>query len=139
MLELLFSERNHVCSVCVSNGHCELQILAQTLGMDHVHLPYRYPRLPVDASHDRFVHRPQSLHSVHALRAGVRRDRRRAHLGRDGARRQRRVITDLNQPWGESKAARLRQVRAGLPDRRALREGHDRWPRCRNDASSCPT
>jgi predicted molibdopterin-dependent oxidoreductase YjgC len=25
ILELLFAERNHVCSVCVSNGHCELQ------------------------------------------------------------------------------------------------------------------
>ncbi len=24
-LELLFAERNHVCSVCVSNGACELQ------------------------------------------------------------------------------------------------------------------
>ena len=25
VLDLLFSERNHVCAVCVSNGHCELQ------------------------------------------------------------------------------------------------------------------
>ena len=25
IVELLFAERNHVCSVCVSNGHCELQ------------------------------------------------------------------------------------------------------------------
>src|ERR1700751_4092434 len=24
ILELLFTERNHICSVCVSNGHCEL-------------------------------------------------------------------------------------------------------------------
>ena len=29
ILELLFAERNHVCSVCVANGHCELQSLAQ--------------------------------------------------------------------------------------------------------------
>ena len=55
ILELLFSERNHICSVCVSNGHCELQTLAQTLGMTHVHFPYHYPKLPVDASHERFV------------------------------------------------------------------------------------
>jgi len=54
-LELLFIERNHVCSVCVSNGHCELQSLAQTLGMTHVTLPYNFPRLPVDMSHPRFV------------------------------------------------------------------------------------
>ena len=25
ILELLLAERNHVCSVCVANGHCELQ------------------------------------------------------------------------------------------------------------------
>lgn len=54
-LELLFLERNHVCSVCVSNGHCELQSMAQELGMTHVHLPYNFPRLPVDVSHPRFV------------------------------------------------------------------------------------
>ena len=54
ILELLFAERNHVCSVCVSNGHCELQALAQSLGVDHVVFPYRYPKLHVDSSHDRF-------------------------------------------------------------------------------------
>ncbi len=55
ILEMLFAERNHVCSVCVSNGHCELQTLAQTQGLTHVRLPYRNPVLPVDASHERFV------------------------------------------------------------------------------------
>ncbi len=55
ILEMLFAERNHICSVCVSNGHCELQTLAQKLGMTHVHMPYLYPQLPVDASHERFV------------------------------------------------------------------------------------
>ncbi len=54
VLELLFSERNHVCAVCVSNGHCELQRLATDLGMTHVSVPYRHPRLPVDASHPSF-------------------------------------------------------------------------------------
>ena len=39
ILQLLFAERNHVCSVCVSNGHCELQALAVGLGMDHVRVP----------------------------------------------------------------------------------------------------
>ncbi len=41
IIELLFAERNHVCSVCVSNGHCELQALAQRCGIDHVRVPYR--------------------------------------------------------------------------------------------------
>ena len=55
ILELLFAERNHVCAVCVSNGHCELQAMAQKQGLTHVRLPYRNPALPVDASHERFT------------------------------------------------------------------------------------
>jgi len=55
ILELLFAERNHVCSVCVANGHCELQTLAQQQGLTHVRLPYRNPDLKVDASHERFT------------------------------------------------------------------------------------
>lgn len=55
IVELLFSERNHVCAVCVSNGHCELQNLAGEFGIDHISFPGRYPNLPVDASHNRFV------------------------------------------------------------------------------------
>ncbi len=54
-VELLLVERNHICAVCVSNNHCELQKLAQTLGVTHVRYPYNYPKLPVDISHERFV------------------------------------------------------------------------------------
>ncbi len=55
IMQLLLSERNHVCAVCVSNGSCELQDMASKLGVTHSEFPYRYPRLPVDASHPRFV------------------------------------------------------------------------------------
>ena len=54
IVELLFAERNHVCAVCVANGRCELQGLAQSFGLTHVDIPYRFPALPVDASHARF-------------------------------------------------------------------------------------
>lgn len=54
IVEMMFAERNHVCSVCVSNGACELQSMAQRLGVDHVHLPYRYPKLDMDSTHDLF-------------------------------------------------------------------------------------
>ena len=82
IVELLFAERNHICSVCVANGHCELQDLALAGGMDHVRFEYLYPaaaggRLATSGSA-----RPQPLHPVHALRAGLRRDRGRPHLGR---------------------------------------------------------
>ena len=39
-LELLFAERNHICAVCVSSGHCELQALAQDHGVTHVRYQY---------------------------------------------------------------------------------------------------
>ena len=52
-IELLLVERNHICSSCVSNGHCELQSMAQSLGVTHVRYAYNNPRLTVDMSHPR--------------------------------------------------------------------------------------
>jgi bidirectional [NiFe] hydrogenase diaphorase subunit len=54
-IELVLVERNHICSSCVSNGHCELQSMAQKLGVTHVRYSYNNPRLPVDMTHPRFV------------------------------------------------------------------------------------
>lgn len=54
-LEMLFTERNHTCSVCVSNGHCELQDLSVDLKVTHVSMPYLYPKCSLDASHPRFL------------------------------------------------------------------------------------
>lgn len=54
-IELLLVERNHVCSACVSNGHCELQAMSQKLGVTHVRYAYNNPRLRVDMTHPHFV------------------------------------------------------------------------------------
>ena len=54
-LELLLCERTHICAVCVSSGHCELQTLAQEHGVTHVRYNYNYPRLAVDTTHPRYV------------------------------------------------------------------------------------
>jgi len=104
ILELLFAERNHVCSVCVSNGHCELQALAQQLGVDHIRFPYIYPQLPLDASHSRFVlDQNRCILCTRCVR--VCDEIEGAHtwdvMGR-GAHSL--VITDLAQPWGESES-----------------------------------
>ena len=86
-VELFFAEGNHVCAVCVANRHCELQDMAVTVGMDHSRFPYQYPhrsrgRLPPP------VHpRPQPLHPLHPLRAGLRRDRGGPRLGHRQPRR----------------------------------------------------
>lgn len=101
-VEMLFAEGNHICSVCVENGHCELQNLAIAMGIDHIRLPYFYPKRNVDASHLRFGLDPnrcvlctrcvrvcdevEGAHTWDVMGRGI----------------QSRVITDMNQPWGDS-------------------------------------
>lgn len=102
IVELLLTERNHVCSICVANGHCELQALAMKFGVDHARFEYLHPNLPMDVSHESFgidhnrcvlctrcVRVCDQVEGVHTWDV----------MGRGtGAR----VITDMNQPWGES-------------------------------------
>jgi len=104
IMELLFAERNHVCSVCVANGHCELQSLALKLGMTHVHFPYQYPDQPVDASHERFlVDHNRCILCTRCVR--VCGEIEGAHTWDVMARGvECRVITDLAQPWGASES-----------------------------------
>lgn len=54
IVELLFAEGNHVCSVCVSNGACELQDLAVDHDVDHIRFAYQFPDRGVDLSHAMF-------------------------------------------------------------------------------------
>lgn len=102
ILELLFAERNHVCAVCVSNGHCELQALAQALGVDHVSFPYRYPRLSVDSSHDRF--RMDQNRCILCTRCVRVCDEIEGAHTKDvmGRGIESKIINDLDRPWGES-------------------------------------
>lgn len=102
ILELLFAEGNHVCAVCVSNGNCDLQDMAQQLGMDYVRYPYLNPIREVDMSHERFVlDHNRCILCTRCVR--VCDEIEGAHtwdvMGRGTDAH---VITDLNQPWGES-------------------------------------
>lgn len=102
VLEMLFTEGNHICAVCVSNGHCELQAMAQKLGINHVRLPYRYPKKDVDSSHDRFrMDHNRCILCMRCVR--VCDEVEGAHTkdvkGRGIAAR---IINDLDEPWGES-------------------------------------
>ena len=101
-LELLFAERNHVCAVCVSNGHCELQTLAYSQGLDHVRFEYTFPRWKVDITHrlfgmdhNRCVLCGRCVRVCwHIEAAGTK------NVSGRGTRSQ--IITDLNVPWGEA-------------------------------------
>ncbi|QIK38265.1 bidirectional hydrogenase complex protein HoxU [Caldichromatium japonicum] len=102
LVELLFAERNHVCSVCVSNGHCELQTLAQRLGVDHVRFSYRQVHYHLDSSHELFrLDHNRCILCTRCVR--VCDEIEGAHawdvMGRGG---QCQIISDLATPWGES-------------------------------------
>jgi len=102
-LELLLAERNHICSVCVSNGNCELQSLASDSGVDHVRFDYAWPaNVRVDATHALFVlDENRCVLCTRCVR--ICDELEGAHTwdlaGRGVSTR---VITDLNTPWGES-------------------------------------
>jgi bidirectional [NiFe] hydrogenase diaphorase subunit len=102
IVELLFAERNHVCSVCVANGHCELQDLAVSVGMDHVRFEYLSPDAKVDITHARFgIDHNRCVLCTRCVRVcdeveGV----HTWDLAGRGVNS--RTITDLNQPWGSA-------------------------------------
>jgi len=102
IIEMLLSERNHFCAICVSNGHCELQSMAQKLGVTHVHLPYRYPKLAVDSSHDRFrLDHNRCILCTRCVR--VCEQVEGAHTKDIKGRGIKSfVIHDLDQPWGDA-------------------------------------
>lgn len=104
IVELLFAEGNHTCSVCVANGHCELQDLAVSVEMDHVRWEYIFPKRYVDISHKLFgVDHNRCVLCTRCVRACD--EIEGAHtwdmLGRGSNSR---VITGLNQTWGSAES-----------------------------------
>jgi bidirectional [NiFe] hydrogenase diaphorase subunit len=104
VLELLFAERNHVCAVCVANGHCELQAAAAALGMDHVRFEYVNQNLEMDTSHERYgLDQNRCILCTRCLR--VCDEVEGAHVWDLAGRGiNTRVITELHQPWGDSRS-----------------------------------
>ena len=103
-IEFLFSERNHQCAVCVSNNHCELQAMAQRLGVTSVRYPYAYPEAAGGRLARALRARSQPLHPVHALRARLRRGGRRARVGRQLARHPQHDCLRYEPALGQSRS-----------------------------------
>lgn len=101
-VELLLVERNHVCSACVSNGHCELQSLAQELGVTHVRYAYNNPRLSVDMTHPRFVlDHNRCILCTRCVRACA--ELEGAHVWEVASRGiYSRIVSDLRDDWGQA-------------------------------------
>jgi bidirectional [NiFe] hydrogenase diaphorase subunit len=99
-VELLFSEGNHVCAICVANGNCELQDAAVQVGMDHTRFPYRFPDRPVDISHSQFgIDHNRCILCTRCVR--VCDEIEGAHVW-DVAQRGEHcyIVSGMNQPWG---------------------------------------
>ena len=133
ILELLFAERNHICSVCVANGHCELQSLAQNQGVTHVRLPYRNPELPVDASHERFIlDHNRCIMCTRCVRVCA--EIEGAHVwdvmgrGTDAM-----IVADLHEEWGKSSCTRCGKCvqvcpTGALYDKSKVGSDHPKYP-----------
>ena len=104
LIELLFSEGNHVCAICVANGNCDLQNLAVMVGMDHNRVPERYPDRRVDLSHARFgLDHNRCILCTRCVR--VCDEVEGAHVWDVGWRgEQCRIIAGLDEPWGAVEA-----------------------------------
>lgn len=102
VVEMLFAEGNHICSVCVVNGHCELQDLSIAMEIDHISIPYMSSTRTVDASHERFAFDAnRCVFCTRCVRVCA--EIEGAHvwdvMGRGF---ESGVITDLGEPWGAS-------------------------------------
>jgi bidirectional [NiFe] hydrogenase diaphorase subunit len=100
--ELLFAERNHVCSVCVANGHCELQNLGYKVEMDAIRYPHLFPKCEVDTSHHLYViDHNRCIMCTRCVRVC---NEVESAFNWDVQNRgyQVRVISDFDTPWGES-------------------------------------
>lgn len=102
VLELLFTERNHLCAYCVASGDCELQSLAYKYQMDSTRYQYSWPSVVVDSSHPfivldhnrcilcgRCIRTCDEITGAHAI-----------DFGKRGWKTM--VCADINQPLGES-------------------------------------
>ena len=133
ILEMLFAERNHICAVCVSNGHCELQAMGQEQGLTHIRLPYRNPKLTLDASHERFTaDHNRCILCMRCVRVCA--EIEGAHVWDVMGRGINSVvITDLNDEWGKSTCTRCGKCVQVCPtgalfDKSKVGSDHPKYP-----------
>ncbi len=101
-VQMLLAERTHICSVCVADDHCELQALANQLGVDHVALERNWTAMEIDSSHEflvidrnrcilctRCIRVCDEIEGVHTLDLKLR--------GKDA-----QIIMDLDEHWANS-------------------------------------
>jgi bidirectional [NiFe] hydrogenase diaphorase subunit len=102
IIEMLFTERNHICSVCVANNDCELQATAESLGVTHFEFEPLAPKLTVDATHERFaIDHNRCILCLRCVRVCAEVEGSFT-WGVSGRGIGTQVVTDAGQPWGDS-------------------------------------
>ena len=104
ILSMMFTERTHTCSVCVSNGNCELQDKSTQQEMLHSVVPYINKKFDIDATHKNFVYDPnRCILCTRCIR--VCDEVEQAHA-KDLVDRgiETRVIHDMDEPWAQSQS-----------------------------------
>ncbi len=98
----ILAERTHICSVCVANDSCELQKLANEMGIDHVEFEREWTANMVDSTHSflvidrnrcilctRCVRVCDQIEGVHTLDLKLR-------------SKDTQIIIDMDNLWGDS-------------------------------------
>ena len=101
-IQNILAERTHICSVCIANNSCELQKLANEMGIDHVEFAREWTSNMVDSTHNflvidrnrcilctRCVRVCDQIEGVHAL------DQKLRSQGTQ-------IIIDMDNLWAES-------------------------------------
>lgn len=102
VIQMLLAERTHMCSVCIADEHCELQAIANKLGVDHVMYERNFTGAEIDSTHDflvidrnrcilctRCIRVCDQIEGVHTLDLKLR--------GKDSE-----VVMDLDENWAKA-------------------------------------
>lgn len=102
LLELAFAEGQHVCSVCVASGACELQALAAEYGVAEAAFKPAPARLGVDLSHRQFGYdASRCILCTRCVRACAEVEGA-VTWGVAGRGRDAHLVADLGDPWAEA-------------------------------------
>lgn len=102
-VELMLVERSHVCSVCVSNGHCEFQNLLISLGITHSRYSSDGPGFAADMTHPRFIlDQNRCVLCTRCVRVCA--EVEGAHVWEVSSRGiSSHIVCDLNESWGNAR------------------------------------
>lgn len=102
VLDLLFSERNHVCPICEASGNCELQDMGYRYGLNHWAYPAFTKPFPIDATHKFLFMEHNRCILCGRCERGCSDIVANHTLGLRNRGNQSMIHCDANMPWGES-------------------------------------